>query len=215
MTGERSIDEKDWSYESELVAACQMFMVPLTILFAALGVSSTHGLKAGISLVGCATSVVWALAIAYWPQTTPLEQWCLTALAAIFAIVMLISFVYHFLRYGTSREMMSPPGQGDGGYSFWPSRGPISRCKLSGMAGTSPAMTSESIEQARPPYTPSRLPAPRAISISARCAIVSASSGRFALRASSDVCASIAIARASRSGVQARNAFSNAFLRLK
>src|SRR4029077_10656094 len=55
--------------------------------------------------------------------------------------------------------------------------------------------------------------APRAMFISARCAIVSARSD--CLRASSEACASIAIARARRSGVQARSALVNASWRRK
>jgi high-affinity Fe2+/Pb2+ permease len=76
-----------------------MFMVPLTILFAALGVSTTHGLKAGISLVGLATSVVWGIAVWHWPQATDLEKYSSTGLAAIFAAVMLFSCGYHAYRY--------------------------------------------------------------------------------------------------------------------
>lgn len=44
---------------SELISACAMFLVPASILFAALGVAPTETLKAPISAMGFATAVVW------------------------------------------------------------------------------------------------------------------------------------------------------------
>jgi hypothetical protein len=43
---------------SQLVQTCQMFLVPATILFAALGLSATEALKTLLSLVGLVVSLV-------------------------------------------------------------------------------------------------------------------------------------------------------------
>jgi hypothetical protein len=54
-----------------LLAACQMFLVPASILFGALGVATTEPLKTAISLMGLATSAVWFSRVWLW---TGLEE---------------------------------------------------------------------------------------------------------------------------------------------
>jgi hypothetical protein len=50
--GEAAMDEK-------LVAACQMFLVPATILFGGLGVATTEALKSLLCLIGAVVSAAW------------------------------------------------------------------------------------------------------------------------------------------------------------
>jgi len=44
--------------DKDLISACQMFLVPASILFAALGVAGTEQLKTLVSVMGLATSAV-------------------------------------------------------------------------------------------------------------------------------------------------------------
>jgi hypothetical protein len=85
----------------ELISAYQMFLVPASILFTALGVARTEGLKSGISALGVALSVVWGAAILYW-DTPPLtvSQWRIAlCMPAIFLMVSIISLVVHLRLY--------------------------------------------------------------------------------------------------------------------
>jgi hypothetical protein len=61
--------------KQELISACQMFLVPSTIMFAALGIAGSEALKSLISAAGSFTSLVWFETInrwnnpdAFWPQ---------------------------------------------------------------------------------------------------------------------------------------------------
>jgi hypothetical protein len=49
-----------------LIHACEMFLVPTTILFIAFALAPTEGLKVVISAVGVLTSVIWAFHILFW-----------------------------------------------------------------------------------------------------------------------------------------------------
>lgn len=53
----------------ELISACQMFLVPSAIMFAALGVAGSEGLKCLVSAMGSVTSAIWWWTIYSW--TTP------------------------------------------------------------------------------------------------------------------------------------------------
>lgn len=79
----------------ELIAACQMFLAPTTVLFAALGLARTEGLKAGISAIGLAIAVVWFALAFWWPGLTYLEKGAAMALSALSGGVWFISAVVH------------------------------------------------------------------------------------------------------------------------
>ena len=81
----------------ELIAACQMFLAPTTILLTALGLAKTQGLKVGISVVGLAIAIVWLCVAVSWPALSNLEQNAAFALAAISGIVWLLSAIIHGL----------------------------------------------------------------------------------------------------------------------
>ena len=42
-----------------LISACQMFLIPATLLFAAVGVANSQGIKLLICLLGVATAGLW------------------------------------------------------------------------------------------------------------------------------------------------------------
>jgi len=49
--------------DSDLISACQMFLVPMSIMFTALGLAATEGLKTGISFVGVIASAIWVVLV--------------------------------------------------------------------------------------------------------------------------------------------------------
>ncbi len=49
-----------------LIHACEMFLLPTTVLFLAFGLTQSEGLKAVISVVGVLTSIIWAFHIVFW-----------------------------------------------------------------------------------------------------------------------------------------------------
>jgi hypothetical protein len=49
-----------------LVSTCQMFLVPLTILFAAVGVANTRFVKLLVCLLGVAIAALWIYRVWLW-----------------------------------------------------------------------------------------------------------------------------------------------------
>ena len=80
---------------AELITACQMFLVPSTILFAAIGLARTEGLKTGISVAGLVTAVMWLMLVLGWPKLTTLETRTASGLAIVFLLVWLVSTIVH------------------------------------------------------------------------------------------------------------------------
>ena len=81
--------------DKDLIAACTMFLGPSTILFAAIALAPTEGLKVGISLVGLMTALVWLLQMWMWPALIGPERFTTSALAFIFVCVWGISSFVH------------------------------------------------------------------------------------------------------------------------
>jgi hypothetical protein len=93
--------------DQQLIMACQMFLVPATILFAALGVASTEALKTVISLMGVATSGVWYYRILEWSGLKPADSRAAHVLAGLFLLAWLGSLIVHAYRWGAG-EKASP-----------------------------------------------------------------------------------------------------------
>jgi hypothetical protein len=49
-----------------LIHACEMFLLPATVLFLAFGIAPSERLKSMISAVGVLTSLIWAFHIVFW-----------------------------------------------------------------------------------------------------------------------------------------------------
>lgn len=81
--------------DSDLSAACQMFLIPTTILFAALSTGLSHQLKTLLSLIGVATSIVWLARICTWMELEPSDRYTALALACIFLIAWLVALPTH------------------------------------------------------------------------------------------------------------------------
>jgi hypothetical protein len=52
--------------QAELISTCQMFLVPSAIMFAALGVAGSEGLKTIICVMGAVTSDMWVWTVWTW-----------------------------------------------------------------------------------------------------------------------------------------------------
>ncbi len=91
----------------DLIAACQMFLIPSTILFGALGVAASEGLKTLISIMGAATSVVWLMCIWNWGDMPNVDRSSVLILAGIFVFAWVGSFVTHFY-YGCTSGWKKP-----------------------------------------------------------------------------------------------------------
>jgi len=77
----------------ELIAACQMFLVPVSVLFGALALASTTALRMLISLIGLVTSGVWLYRLWFWTGLAVIDRNTTLALAAAFALAWLGALV--------------------------------------------------------------------------------------------------------------------------
>jgi hypothetical protein len=90
----------------ELIAACQMFLIPSTILFGDLGVALSEGLKTLIAAMGSATSIVWLIRIWNWDELPEVDRRSVLILARIFVLAWVGSFLVHFYygcKYGWTK----------------------------------------------------------------------------------------------------------------
>lgn len=52
--------------DKDISAACQMFLIPSTIMFAALANASTEGLKVLVASIGSVTALIWLTRLRCW-----------------------------------------------------------------------------------------------------------------------------------------------------
>lgn len=82
-----------------LFAACQMYLIPTTILFTALGVAEKEGLKTGLSLLGMVTTAVWATHLWFWTggkeTVSGINFGAPFTLALIFFVIWFIALLAH------------------------------------------------------------------------------------------------------------------------
>src|SRR5438128_925333 len=74
----------DGTMNGTLVEACHMFMVPATILVAALGLGGTEAWKTLVCLIGLTVSTVWLYRLYRWTGLSGADQHTAFALAYIF-----------------------------------------------------------------------------------------------------------------------------------
>jgi peptidoglycan/LPS O-acetylase OafA/YrhL len=91
----------------DVIAACQMFLVPASILFVAIGAAETEPLKALLSLIGVGLSAFWLIIGFGWDDSNkPADQklcyfdrTAMVGLAATFWIASFISTGVHIARW--------------------------------------------------------------------------------------------------------------------
>jgi hypothetical protein len=82
----------------QLIAASQLFLIPISILFAALGVARTEALKTLVSGLGVGVSVIWVCRVYRWAGFLSLgDKYTGLGLAIIFLVATVISLVVHGL----------------------------------------------------------------------------------------------------------------------
>ena len=82
-----------------LISACTMFLVPATILFAAIGIARTEALKALVSAMGVVFSAIWWQRIDVWTGLTPPDRTTALWFAGTFLVASAISAVVHVVRW--------------------------------------------------------------------------------------------------------------------
>jgi hypothetical protein len=104
----QSITERRLFMDEKLIAACQMYLVPMTILFAALGLARTEQLKALISILGFATAGTWLYAVIQWPGLSGYNMTVAGFLAGFFVAAWLVSAIAHCVRWAKGLEEQAP-----------------------------------------------------------------------------------------------------------
>jgi len=85
-----------------LISACQMFLIPATILFAAVGVPNSQGLKLLICLMGVATTGLWVYRVWYWAGLSVMDRRTALGLAGLYALAWVFTFLIQL------KNMFSP-----------------------------------------------------------------------------------------------------------
>jgi hypothetical protein len=81
--------------DAKLVAACQMFLVPASIIFAALGVATSEALKTLLSAIGVVVSTAWLYRLYRWTGLPSADANTAWALADVFFVASVISVGVH------------------------------------------------------------------------------------------------------------------------
>lgn len=79
--------------DDTLIAACQMFLVPTTLLFGALGVATNRGLKLLICLLGVATSGLWIYRIWFWGSLSLMDRRVALGLSGLYALAWIFTLL--------------------------------------------------------------------------------------------------------------------------
>jgi hypothetical protein len=88
----------------ELIAACQMFLVPASILFGALAMATTQPLKTLISVMGLVASGVWFYRVWFWSGLSQIDRNTALALAGVFAVAWVIALLSNLMLWFGQRR---------------------------------------------------------------------------------------------------------------
>ena len=85
--------------DEKLIAACQMFAIPLAVLFLAIGYAETPPPKALLSATTLGLSTVWVMVGISWkPRPSRADRIALLGLSATFWVASAIFTVTHLWR---------------------------------------------------------------------------------------------------------------------
>lgn len=76
-----------------LISACQMFLIPATILFAAVGVANSQGLKLLVCLLGVATVGLWIYRVWYWAGLSLIDRRTALGLAGLYGLAWVFTLL--------------------------------------------------------------------------------------------------------------------------
>ena len=77
-----------------LVATCQMFLVPATILFAAVGVANTRFVKLLVCLLGVAITALWIYRIWLWTGLSLIDRRTGIGIAGLFGFCWVLTLLH-------------------------------------------------------------------------------------------------------------------------
>jgi hypothetical protein len=81
-----------------LIHACEMFLLPATILFVAFGVAPSERLKALVSAVGVLTSVIWTFHIVFWTGILTAVDFATTLILSLIFLIAWAIVAYPHVR---------------------------------------------------------------------------------------------------------------------
>jgi hypothetical protein len=76
-----------------LISACQMFLIPATILFGALGVANSYALKLLVCVMGAATTGLWLYRVWYWTGLSLMDRRTALGLAGLFVAAWIVTLL--------------------------------------------------------------------------------------------------------------------------
>lgn len=85
-----------------LISACQMFLIPATILFAAVGVPNSRGLKLLICLMGVATTGLWLYRVWYWAGLSLMDRRTALGLAGLYTLAWVFTLLIQLKNMASS-----------------------------------------------------------------------------------------------------------------
>ena len=77
-----------------LISTCQLFLVPLTILFAAVGVANTRFVKLLVCLLGVALAALWLYRIWLWSGLSLIDRRTGLGLSGTFALCWVLTLLH-------------------------------------------------------------------------------------------------------------------------
>ena len=86
--------------------ACQMFIIPASVLFVALAVAGTEALRALLSLMALGVSILWIVRVWTWKQISTGDLYTALALALIFFVAALLTFFAHGNAWWRERDAL-------------------------------------------------------------------------------------------------------------
>jgi hypothetical protein len=84
-----------------LVATCQMFLVPATILFAAVGVANTRFVKLLVCLLGVAVTALWIYRVWLWSGLSLVDRRTALGIAGLFAFCWVATLLHQLKSVGS------------------------------------------------------------------------------------------------------------------
>ena len=85
-----------------LISACQMFLIPAPLLFAAVGVANSRGIKLLICLLGVTTAGLWIYRVWYWLGLSLLDRRTALGLAGLYGLAWVFTLLVQL------KNMVSP-----------------------------------------------------------------------------------------------------------
>jgi hypothetical protein len=81
--------------DDKLVAACQMFLIPATILVAALAAATTEALKSLLCVMGVVVGGAWVYRLCWWEKLSAPDARVAYTLAILFLVASLLASLVH------------------------------------------------------------------------------------------------------------------------